>query len=220
MCVGGSVFFVWSWQKVRFSCEYHERWWHYVLKKTLKLKWHSLSSTRITMSSPSTRCETWKGRVSCLALIYTRSSHIPNEVHYHHHHHQWFYRPCKDLGRLTLFRNLINTHGRTPSDEWSARRKGLYLHRTTQHINTTDKHPCPQRNSNQRSQQPSGRRPTPYRPRGHRDRQRSTSTHYTVHKMWNVLIFRHQSSVHLASDFFSRQFLLHSAESCHSAGRK
>jgi hypothetical protein len=52
-------------------------------------------------------------------------------------------------------------HGRTPPDEWSARRRNLYLHRTTQHINTRDKHPCPQRDSNPRYQQPSGRRPTP-----------------------------------------------------------
>jgi hypothetical protein len=33
------------------------------------------------------------------------------------------------------FRNL-KTLGRAPLDEWSARRKGLYLHRTTQHRNT------------------------------------------------------------------------------------
>jgi hypothetical protein len=31
------------------------------------------------------------------------------------------------------FRNLIKKLGSTPLDEWSARRKGLYLHRTTQH---------------------------------------------------------------------------------------
>jgi hypothetical protein len=30
----------------------------------------------------------------------------------------------------------IRTHGRTPVDEWSAHCRGLYLHRTTQHINT------------------------------------------------------------------------------------
>jgi thiosulfate reductase cytochrome b subunit len=34
------------------------------------------------------------------------------------------------------------THGRTPLDEWSARRRDLYLHRTTQQTNTRDKHPC------------------------------------------------------------------------------
>jgi hypothetical protein len=37
----------------------------------------------------------------------------------------------------------IQIHGRTPLDELSARRRDLYLHRTTQHIDTTDKHPCP-----------------------------------------------------------------------------
>jgi hypothetical protein len=42
--------------------------------------------------------------------------------------------------------HTIDTYGRTPLDEWSARRRGLYLHRTTQHRNTRDKHPCPQRN--------------------------------------------------------------------------
>jgi hypothetical protein len=53
------------------------------------------------------------------------------------------------------------THGRTPRDEWSARHRGLYLHMTTQHTDTRDKHPCSERDSNPRSQQPSGRRPTP-----------------------------------------------------------
>ena len=49
------------------------------------------------------------------------------------------------------------TVGRTPLEEWSARRRSLYL--TTQ--NTHNKHPCPRRDSNPRSQQASGRRPTP-----------------------------------------------------------
>jgi hypothetical protein len=34
------------------------------------------------------------------------------------------------------FRNLIKTLGRTLSGEWSAHRKGLYLHNTTKHRNT------------------------------------------------------------------------------------
>jgi hypothetical protein len=42
----------------------------------------------------------------------------------------------------------VQTHGTTPVDEWSAHCRGLYLHRTSQHINTRDKHPCPQRDSN------------------------------------------------------------------------
>jgi hypothetical protein len=47
------------------------------------------------------------------------------------------------------------TVGRTPLDEWSARRRDLYL---TTH--TADKHPCPLWDSNPRPQQASGRRPT------------------------------------------------------------
>jgi hypothetical protein len=35
-----------------------------------------------------------------------------------------------------FFRNFIKTFGRTPLDEWSVRRKGLYLHSTTQTRNT------------------------------------------------------------------------------------
>jgi len=49
------------------------------------------------------------------------------------------------------------TVGRTPLDEWSIRRRDLYL---TTH-NTHDRHPCPRWDSNPRSQQASGRRPTP-----------------------------------------------------------
>jgi hypothetical protein len=57
---------------------------------------------------------------------------------YHHHYHQWLYSPCLTLAAShRRFRNIIiKTHGRTPLDEWSTLRKGLYLHRTTQHRNT------------------------------------------------------------------------------------
>jgi len=47
------------------------------------------------------------------------------------------------------------TVGRTPLDEWSARRRDLYL---TTH-DTTDKYPCPRWDSNPRYQQVSARRP-------------------------------------------------------------
>jgi hypothetical protein len=50
------------------------------------------------------------------------------------------------------------TVGRTRLDEWSARRRDLYL---TTH-NTHNKHPCPRWDSNLRSQQASGHRPSPY----------------------------------------------------------
>jgi hypothetical protein len=48
------------------------------------------------------------------------------------------------------------TVGRTPLDEWSARRRDLYL-RTL----TTDNHPCPRRDSKPKSQQAIGRRHAP-----------------------------------------------------------
>jgi len=50
------------------------------------------------------------------------------------------------------------TVGRTSLDEWSARRRDLYL---TTHIKlTTDKTPMPRWDSNPQSQQARGRRPT------------------------------------------------------------
>ena len=48
--------------------------------------------------------------------------------------------------------------GGTPLDEWSAGRKRPVPDNTTI---TTDRHPCPRWGSNPRSQQASGRRPTP-----------------------------------------------------------
>jgi hypothetical protein len=65
---------------------------------------------------------------------------------------------CPHLYWSFLIAHIHQTHGRTPLDKWSARRRGLYLHGTKQHINTRDKHPCPQRDSNSRSQPPSGHR--------------------------------------------------------------
>jgi hypothetical protein len=65
----------------------------------------------------------------------------------------------------------IQTHGRTPLDEWSARRRDLYLHRTTQHINTTDIHAT----SGIRTRDPSNQAAADLRlrPRGHWNRHQS-----------------------------------------------
>jgi hypothetical protein len=73
-----------------------------------------------------------------------------------------FYLPVHSRCRGCLF-SLDHTEphttvGRAPLDEGSARRRDLYL--TTQTL-TTDKHPCPRRDSNPRSQHALGRRPTP-----------------------------------------------------------
>ena len=56
-------------------------------------------------------------------------------------------------------RQRRTTVGTTPLDEWSARRRDLYL-TTTQHSQQTKIH-APRWDSNPQSQQASGRRPTP-----------------------------------------------------------
>ena len=53
------------------------------------------------------------------------------------------------------------TVGRTPLDEWSARRRDLYLTTHNTQNRQTDKHPCHRWDSNPRSQQASGRGTTP-----------------------------------------------------------
>jgi len=54
----------------------------------------------------------------------------------------------------SLSHSRHTTLGRTPLDEWSARRRDLYL---TTHTPTRDRHPCPRRESNLQSQQASDR---------------------------------------------------------------
>jgi hypothetical protein len=80
--------------------------------------------------------EVWPGK------FWLKEQPMKSHHHYHNRNHQWLYSLCKDPGRLTLEVSYsIKTLGRTPLDEWSARRKGLYLHRTTQNTKTsTDMH--------------------------------------------------------------------------------
>ena len=78
---------------------------------------------------------------------------------------RWNHIPYRAYG-VSLLR-FIDTHththtqtGRTPLDEWSARRRGHSLQNHT--ANTIDEKSCSQRNSKWRFQRSSGRRPTPY----------------------------------------------------------
>jgi hypothetical protein len=57
---------------------------------------------------------------------------------------------------ITLRHTIL---ARAPLDEWSARRRDLYL---KTHKLTRDRRLCPRRDSNQKSQQTRGRRPTPW----------------------------------------------------------
>ena len=76
----------------------------------------------------------------------------------------WRNRPY-GLGRLIVevsrshtIKTHTHTHISVPLNRCSGRRRDLYLHNTT---DTTDEQPQPLRYSNPRSQQSSGRRPTP-----------------------------------------------------------
>jgi hypothetical protein len=60
-----------------------------------------------------------------------------------------------------VFRHMVGLLGRVISPS-----QGLYLHRTTQHRKTRDKHPCLERDLNPRSQIPTGQDPR-LRPHGH-----------------------------------------------------
>jgi hypothetical protein len=74
-----------------------------------------------------------------------------------------FWRNSPQWSRVSAFTRFLDhtqrhtTVGRTPPDEWSARRGDLYL---TIH-NTPNRHSCPLWDSKSQSQQASGRRPTP-----------------------------------------------------------
>ena len=78
------------------------------------------------------------------------------------------------------------TVGRTPLDEWSARRRALYL--TTHTTLTTENNRCPRRDSNQQSQQAIGRRPL-----GHWDQQFCSLNIWkrNKEKMWVTVMKRH-----------------------------
>jgi hypothetical protein len=112
--------------------------------------------------------------VSCLLQSYEKDALLRGDMRCARHFHSFTgaYSPGWTFG--LPFRGFlityIQTNGRTPLDEWSARRRDLNLHRTTQHIDTTDKHPCPERDSNP---WPSNQTATDLRlrPRGHWDRQ-------------------------------------------------
>jgi hypothetical protein len=78
-----------------------------------------------------------------------------NTIHFHGATAASGPRPANYRGSMITFRHT--TVDRTPLDEWSARRRNLYL---TTH-KTKDRYACPWRDSKPQSQQASGRRPTP-----------------------------------------------------------
>jgi len=74
---------------------------------------------------------------------------------------------------------------RAPLDVWSARRRDLYLATNNTQF-TTDKHPCPRRETNQQSQRASSHSPTPFtaRPLGPADNVEHVYKIYFAFRMW------------------------------------
>jgi hypothetical protein len=99
----------------------------------------------------------------------------------HQHHHQWLYSPLRTLeASHRMFRNLTKTR----LDELPARRKGLYLHRTTQHRNTKTNTYAPSRI---RTHSSSNQTAKTYalRPRGYWDRSGNLCVHLIVYFCWS-----------------------------------
>jgi hypothetical protein len=70
--------------------------------------------------------------------VFVQNANYQWTLMHHHHHHRWLYSPWKDFSRLTqevswstYFRHLVR-----PFERVISRRKGLYLHRKSQHTNT------------------------------------------------------------------------------------
>jgi hypothetical protein len=105
------------------KCKTLEHW--QFLRKTLCFSYSGVLNPRFAgICNPPTWC------VDTFSLLchplWRKNRNVPSP---------WLYNPVRNLDRLThdKFLNLIKTLGTTPLVEWSARRKGLYLHRTTQH---------------------------------------------------------------------------------------
>ena len=107
---------------------------------------HRLSDSTILLRNISADFWLWcneANRVLFASLLrFLDYTHTHTHTHTHKHTH-----------------THIHTLSRTPLNEWSARRRGRYLHNTQQTL-------CPQRDSNPRPQQSSGCRPIT--PDGHR----------------------------------------------------
>jgi hypothetical protein len=107
--------------------------------------WTGPWSTTFTCPFTSRRCQIVDTVASKYVNLWRKHG-----IHHHHHHH-WLYSPSGPWPPLIRFRNhslrrAVGLPGRVISSS-----QGLYLHRTTQHRKTMDKHPCPMQDSNTRS---------------------------------------------------------------------
>ena len=122
--------------------------------------WMYIESSRVKQMEMSAKCWSFS-----LAHHYIITDRRNNRVFIFYYFFIYFLPRRNSLGgpmaprsRGFVITLSHSTLSRTPLDEWSARRRDLYI---TTH-NTHSKHPCPRRDSNPQSQQATSRRPTPY----------------------------------------------------------
>jgi hypothetical protein len=122
-----------------------------------------------------------------------------SSLNHHHHHHLLLLLLLLLLLAFTTHMRVLassflrfwdhtqwhDTVGRIPLDEWSARRRDLYL--TTRTTLTTDKHPCPWQDSNPQSQQAVAADPR-LRPLCHWDRLSTKCWDYKIRALYHVWI--------------------------------
>ena len=116
---------------------------------TFTVSHHTVSHSLSLRQSSATHCITWDSNFVCFWRDNPPCGPWPplsRDLLDHSHTHTHTYTQRR------------TTVGRTPLDEWSARRRDLYV---TTH-DTHDKRPCPRWDSNPQSQQANGRRPTPW----------------------------------------------------------
>ena len=125
--------------------------------------WSLLHSTTVVPGIVKWLLDFWK--IGAILTTTTTTTTTTNFFFHWHYKTLWvcIFQPSSGVIAFSRARFLDHTQrraavGRTPLDEWSVRRRDLYL--TTHTTLTTDKHPYPRWDSNPRSQQASGRRPT------------------------------------------------------------
>ena len=115
-----------------------------IIKRLSSKYWHNANTRRADFGEhPFVLDSKLHAQYTCYYILFWRNSP------------QW--AMASSFMRFLDHTQRPTTVGRTPPDEWSARRRDLYL---TTH-NTHNRHPCHQGDSNPQSQQVSVRRPTP-----------------------------------------------------------
>jgi hypothetical protein len=148
-----SILITWNAALIRLQCAY---WRFYILTHILygglvpiwyRRQWASVRNTK------------WRMLGGEINLIYCKTRIGHTHTHTHMYTFLWLGNTSGHRHPLSwVFETTLRlaTLGRTPLDEWSFRRRDLYL--TTHNTHNGDRQPCPRRDWNPQYQQASGRK--------------------------------------------------------------